>query len=254
MDRGLQFYPIMRGGIVVPFLFLVAGSASAEVELGAGPNLQVTKGSLPEDGSFATGFLARVLMSTSAVHAWGVTVEGLWLMPTDMELPRSISEQDVLVVNRYRPPVGQRETLAIDLGVGASHFVGMRETWHPTVQLGLSVAAPIARRLVFEFGARLAITPNLFYGDEMGTWDVPRGATIRFGGLLAANFEPPSVASYWNLVTGKATGLWWPSWSTARRPSWKLSFGVIGKVTVVTLPTGMALVQSSAVVSRHTTW
>src|SRR5262249_28940770 len=51
---------------------------------------------------------------------------------------------------------------------------------------------------------------------------------------------------------GKAAGLRFPSWSTARMPNCTLSLEMLS-VTEVTLPTGIALVQSESVVSRITT-
>src|SRR5689334_15992828 len=51
---------------------------------------------------------------------------------------------------------------------------------------------------------------------------------------------------------GEATGLRWPSRSTALTPNWTLSLDR-SIVTVVTSPTSMTWVQSGAVLSRHTT-
>ena len=53
-------------------------------------------------------------------------------------------------------------------------------------------------------------------------------------------------------VTGKPTGLRCPALSTARTPNCRLSFAM-SKVTEVTLPTGIAWVQSEALVSLVTT-
>jgi len=59
---------------------------------------------------------------------------------------------------------------------------------------------------------------------------------------------PPYVVT----VCGKATGLRLKFWSTARTPNCTLSLAMLS-VTEVTLPTGIAWVQSESVVCRTTT-
>src|SRR6266700_128868 len=64
--------------------------------------------------------------------------------------------------------------------------------------------------------------------------------------------SPDAEAGYVVTVCGKATGLRLKFWSTARTPNWTLSLAMLS-VTEVTLPTGIAEVQSLSVVSRITT-
>jgi hypothetical protein len=175
----------MRSGATAVLLVLLGTSARAEIELSVGPNLQLDS-SANDDGSIGTGFLVRALHSTGTGHAWGIAVEGLWLLPTGTDTATVFTQQDLLLVNRLRPPVGRREILGIDVAVGATHFSGHERTFHPTFQLGASISGRIGGPFRLEVGARLSFTPNLFYPDSAGPFTVPTPASTRFGGVLSA--------------------------------------------------------------------
>src|SRR5665647_1202907 len=76
----------------------------------------------------------------------------------------------------------------------------------------------------------------------VGSHDAPRSP-----GFITAGLTDGQATA-----CGKATGLRFPLWSTARMPNCTLSFEM-SSVTEVTLPTGSASVQSESVVSRITT-
>ena len=172
----------MRRALVVPFL-LLSGSARADVEVGVGPNLQVAKGARP-DSSVGTGFMARGLVRTSASHETGLAIEGLWLVPTRAEGAPVVAQQDLIWLNRLRPPVGLRESLAIDLGLGVSHYAGAHDGLHPTLQIGASICGRLGARWGFELGARFALTATDPDSDVM--FAAPARFVTRFGGMLAA--------------------------------------------------------------------
>jgi hypothetical protein len=166
-------------------LLMLGTAARGDVEVAVGPNLQVTRGSRP-DRSFGTGFHARGLAITGHGHAIGVAVEGLWLVPTDMPDAPVVTQQDVILLNRLRPPVGLRESLAIDLGAGLSHYAGARTGVHPTLQLGAALCGRLGRRWSYELGLRFALTPRLSDRDTDVMFAAPAGFVTRFGGMLAA--------------------------------------------------------------------
>jgi hypothetical protein len=175
---------VLRLGTAL-LLLALGSTADAEVEVAVGPNLQVSRGT-SADGSIGTGFLARALVSRTPAHAWGLAVEGLWLVPTERGAVSLATQQDVLVINRLRPPVGLKESLGIDVGAGVTRFSGLHESLHPTIQLGASISGRLAGPLRFEIGMRLAITPNLLHPELEGAFAVPRAATWRFGGAVSA--------------------------------------------------------------------
>lgn len=172
-------------------LLLVAGGAlpaRADTELAVGPDIQLNKGHADEGGTIGTGFLVRALRSRTASHAMGLSLEGLWLIPTGDAASAAVArQQDLLFINRVRPPVGRTETLALDVGLGVTHFSATRDTYHPALQLGISIAGRFAGPLRFELGARLAMMANLFYGDMTDPHELPPTAAWRFAGVISTN-------------------------------------------------------------------
>jgi hypothetical protein len=174
----------MRRAILFPLL-LLATAARAEVEVGLGPNLQVAKGARPE-ATVGTGFVARGLLSTGGGLAVGLSLEGLWLVPTAMPGAEIVEQQDLVALARYRPPVGHREWLAVDLGAGVSHYSGARDIVRPTFQVGAALCGRAGARWSYELGARFAITPRLGDPDTGVMFAAPSTFATRFGGMLTA--------------------------------------------------------------------